>query len=256
MLSVVTYNLRFVLKNDGINSLIHRIGAIMEVFKARKPDIVCFQEVTDENIGYLKNALPEYEIVFNQRNSDFGGEGLATAFRKDSFRLLHLSIFWLSPTPTVPGSRHKDQSGCPRICQRTVIMRLSDRKLFKFYNIHLDHIGESARVLGMQNVLDEVKNDYETLRLPFFILGDFNDIPDSQPIKLCEMFNYPQIKDLTRNVKLSYHGFGKPEQECKIDYIFADSESASQNYKAFVWDTVVNGIYLSDHYPIEVNLQL
>lgn len=256
MLNIVTYNIRFPWDGDGINSFVHRSGMVVSKIKKEAPDVICFQEGVDSNIDHLSDALPEYHIVFNQRNADLGGEGLATAYRKDKFRLLELDYFWLSPTPYVPASRFEGQSSCPRICQSVTLKRRSDGKLFRLYNIHLDHVGDAARILGIKAVLDRVAQDKSKMELPFFILGDFNALPHSQTIDYCNNGSPVPIADLTRDIPVSFHGFGNKDHYSKIDYIYADEQSASLESSVCIWDDCKNGIYLSDHYPISLSIQL
>jgi len=149
-MKLVTFNIRCSWDKDGINNFLHRAGGIACVIKSEKPDVVCFQECTDQIYDLLKTFLPDYHIVFNQRNADLKGEGLATALRKDSAELLGLESFWLSPTPYLPGSRYEEQSLCPRICQ-CVTVRCED-KIFRVYNVHLDHKSDLARRLGIDAV--------------------------------------------------------------------------------------------------------
>lgn len=250
MLSLTTFNLRCAWNQDGINSFISRAGGIIEKIHEKAPQILCFQEGTDQNINFLKRTLTDYHIIFNQRNADFGGEGLATAYRKDQFHLLALDSFWLSDTPHMPGSRFAEQSIYPRICQKLLFKRLSDDKLFRVYNVHLDHISEQAKILGIQCVLQHIEADAALLPLPFFILGDLNAEPDSKTITFCKEYMPVSIKDLTENISASFHDFGRLRYESKIDYIFADTNTAAFPFNVECWEDCINGIYLSDHYPI------
>ena len=256
MLSIVTYNLRFPWNGDGINSFMHRAGMIVDKINKEKPDIICFQEGVDKNIDFLQSTLHDYEIVFDQRNTDFGGEGLAVAFRKSKFRLLELSFFWLSPTPYLPGSRFESQSNCPRICQRLTFKRKEDSKLFRVFNTHLDHVSDEARILGIQSVMSYVEEENARMELPFFIMGDLNAEPESRTIAYCNSYAKLPIRDLTCSIPVSYHGFGKEDELCKIDYIFSDVQTASLPYSVRVWDDCYNGIYLSDHYPIALEIDI
>lgn len=254
MLSLTTFNLRCAWNQDSINSFISRAGGIIEKIHEQAPQILCFQEGTDQNIDFLKRTLTDYHIIFNQRNADFGGEGLATAYRKDQFHLLALDSFWLSDTPHMPGSRFAEQSIYPRICQKLLFKRLSDGKLFRLYNVHLDHISEQAKILGIQCVLQHIEADAALLPLPFFILGDFNAEPDSETITFCKNYAPIPVKDLTAKIPVTFHNFGNMKDACKIDYIFADANIAALPYVTESWEDCVNGIYLSDHYPVRLEI--
>lgn len=256
MLSIISYNLRYSWSGDGANSFVSRAGNILTVIERESPDIICFQEGVERNIDFLSRHLDGYHIVFNQRNSDLGGEGLATAYRKDRFRLLELSFFWLSPTPDKPGSRYPDQSDCPRICQCATFKRIEDGALFRTFNLHLDHVGDKARILGMQTVMERVKADGQRWPLPFFILGDFNAEPGSETMSFCDTHDSPKIVDLTRDIPATFHDFGRAPAPSKIDYIYSDAQTAKRKFSTRILTDCVNGIYLSDHYPVALEIDI
>lgn len=254
-MKIVTFNLRCAWNGDGKNSFPHRGGAILNKIEKEKPDVISFQEAIEKNVSFLRNALPEYHILFNQRNQDYRGEGVATALKKSSVELLGLDSFWLSPTPHIPGTRFEEQSSCPRICQ-CLLLRQVDGKMFRIYNTHLDHQGEQARVLGIQAVLRRIQKDREILNIPFFLMGDFNATPDSETIRICNESIAPAVKELTEPITLSFHGYGKITKNYKIDYIYADAVTAQLPVTVAPWDEEADGIYLSDHYPLQIEISL
>ena len=251
-MKLVTFNIRCSWSGDGVNSFLHRAGGIVSQINEKKPDVICFQECTDEIAAFLRSSLTDYTLVFNQRNSDRRGEGLAAALRKNSAELLGLEAFWLSPTPNLPGSRFEDQSSCPRICQ-CLTLRV-ENTVFRVYNLHLDHKGEGARQLGMGATLRRVSEDLAREDLPFFILGDFNATFDSFTIGLCKSNNFVELAELTADIDKTFHGYGRITGPYKIDYIFADRNTAAKAKSTATWLYEHEGIYLSDHYPIETEI--
>lgn len=243
-MKIATFNIRCSWDKDGINSFLHRAGGILHKINEEKPDVIGFQECTGAITAFLRKTLPDYEILFNQRNADLKGEGLATALRKDTTELLGLESFWLSPTPFLPGSRYEEQSSCPRICQSS-ILRWQDT-VFRLYNIHLDHKSELARALGMEATLNKIAEDKEKMGLPLFVLGDFNATPEEKPITLCK----ETLTELTAEIDYTFHFYGKQEAPYKIDYIFADAKTAEKCRTVTPWADESDGIYLSDHYPL------
>lgn len=248
MFKIVSFNLRYQYTGDGVCSFIFRAGNILEKINSEKPDVICFQEGTDENIGFLKRNLSGYHVMFTQREKDLSGEGLAFAYRPEKYHLLKLDFFWLSDTPEKPGSRFADQSICPRICQSLLFKRIADGKLFRVYNLHLDHESENATLLGIKCALNRVAEECEKLPLPFFLMGDFNSLPESLTVNYCKQFAAPKMVDLTSRIEYTYHEFKKKKD--KIDYIFCDEATASLSHTATPWTDEINGICLSDHYPV------
>jgi endonuclease/exonuclease/phosphatase family metal-dependent hydrolase len=230
----------------------HRAGLIYDKINKEKPDIIGFQECTPKNMEVMEKLFPEYTFHGTYRSENYWGEGVFTAVRKELYRVVACEIFWISPTPYVPGSRFPSQSDCPRICNVAEIRRREDNKMIRLFNIHLDHISEEARVDGMKCVLDKMAEYSARLPMPTAILGDFNCNPQSLPIKMCSEHAAPALFDVTAEISLTCHGFNgafSPEWE-KIDYIFAGAELASKHIKTETWEECHAGIYLSDHYPV------
>jgi len=249
-MKIVTFNLRNVWIGDGINGFIHRAGMIISKINTEKPDVICFQEGIAPICSFLEQTLGDYVFLFNQRNSDYNGEGLITAVRCKTVTVLGLDFFWLSDTPYVAGSRFEVQSTCPRICQVLILKNNESGKLFRVYNVHLDHKSDEARICGTKLIAQRIKADIEKLDIPYFFLGDFNATPDSDTIKYCNNNELVSIVDLARESGGTYHGYGVLENPIKIDYIFTDENTASACSALEVWRDCINGIYLSDHYPI------
>lgn len=255
-MKIVSFNLRCTWNKDGINSFLHRAGSILYKIDSEKPDVIAFQEGTEKNIDFLQRYLTDYDFLFHQREADYSGEGLCVAFRKKDFHLLNTYAFWLSETPAVPGSRFEEQSKYPRICHCTMLLRKEDRKRFCIYNLHLDHISESAKILGMRAALEHITEKQAADPLPFFILGDFNAKPGSETIAFCNEYQPLPIVDLTKELPSTFHNFGKEDPGRKIDYIYTDLQTAALPQSISVWDDTADGIYLSDHYPICLQIKL
>lgn len=221
-MKIVTYNARCVWNGDGTNSFMHRAGMAWEKFRKEKPDIVAFQEVTAPIHDLLEQIMPEY-------------------------LLLGLETFWLSPTPYVPGSRYENQSTCPRICVMTLVREKAAGRLFRIYNVHLDHVSNEARMEGMEAVLGQMKLFDEKGTAENVLLGDFNATPETPVIAMPAEANRP-MTDVTAALPVTFHNWGRAEY--KIDYIFTSDKLAAVCGNAGVWDDEKNGIYLSDHYPV------
>ena len=248
-MKIVTFNMRFAYNTDGIQSFIHRAGLILDAIAERKPDIICFQEANDQNIGFLRKYLaPDYAILLNRRGEGLTGEGLAVAYRPDQCSLHGLEAFWLSPTPQIIASKFPGQSMHPRICQRLWFKNEETGNTLRIYNLHLEELTEDIRLQQMEMVLRRSAEESE----PTFLLGDLNTLPDGKVYAFCKEHG---LVDLTGHISGSFHNFGK-EEPIKIDYIFTDPVTAQRVRRVMVWDDCANGIYLSDHYPIEMDCDL
>lgn len=249
-IKVVTYNL----KCDSETGFLRRLPLALKRIECEKPDIIGFQEALPHMQRILGESLNEYYIVGFGRDSDFVGESNCVAYRRDTFRLFGFSQCWLSPTPYVPGSRFEEQSSCPRIFTTVILKHRECILPFRFYNTHLDHVSEKARVLGIAQILEIIKSDNDNWRLGIILTGDLNAEPFSQTITNILNFDAYPLKDTTASIKNTFHDFGKLPRECKIDYIFTDH--CTEHSNPYIWDDYKDGIYISDHYPVSVDIIL
>ncbi len=78
----------------------------------------------------------------------------------------------------------------------------------------------------------------------------------SAPITLCNSYGSIRLKELTEAIDHTFHNYGTRPAPCKIDYIFADADTAARPYTVIPWTDEANGIYLSDHYPLQLEIEL
>lgn len=249
-MKLVTYNLRCMYRGDGINSFVHRGGLILDTIKEKKPDIICCQEAVPENVAFLRRYLaPDYTVLFTQREKDLTGEGLAVAYRQDKCSLYGLEVLWLSPTPNQIATKFPGQSKHSRICQKLWFKNEKTGNSFKLYNLHLEELSEDVRVQQMALAMDWAERE----TVPAILLGDLNSTPNG---KLWNSIRERGFVELTQDIDISFHGFGKRDPGYKLDYFFAKPETAALCSDVHIWDACVDGIYLSDHYPIEMTCDL
>lgn len=255
-MKIVTWNLRSVYIGDGINGFIHRAGMICKKILDEKPEVIAFQEVIEATLPVMERMLPEYLFTGHFRNADYGGEGVFTAIRKDCMQMLGSEVIWMSDTPYEAGSRFEVQSPCPRVCLMTQLRCRETGKIFRVFNLHLDHESEEARVKGIQCALNFVKEYNDKKEFPLFIMGDFNASPKSDVHKICGDFG--GLSELTGHIENTFHNYGGdvPEEFRKIDYIYVSDELKTRVKKTEAWEDEIDGIYLSDHYPICTELDM
>ena len=253
-MKIVTWNLRCIWSGyDGIYSFVHRAGIIYEKILEEMPDVIAFQEVTVDSLELMKRMLPEYVFFGSFREESFDGEGLFTAFRKKKYALMTGDVFWCSLTPYLPGSRFANQSEYPRICICTKLRDLKTHKTIRFINVHLDNESDEARKLGLDCIFNYIATHNAADKQPTMILGDFNAVPESETMGA--VFAKDWLVDATASIKeTTFHDFGKVDNE-KIDYIFMTKDLSGYIVNVQLWKDEQNGIYLSDHYPICVELK-
>ena len=251
---IVSFNLRCVWKGDGINAFIFRAGMIYDKIMREIPDVLAFQEMSVDHLKLLQRMLPEYAFCGQFRSKNYTGEGVFTAVRKDAWDVIAYETFWISLTPYVAGSRFEDQSDCPRICVVTQIRHKETGKMLRLYNIHLDHISNTARIKGIRCVFEKMEEFNGKVPLPSLVLGDYNAYPDSETIRFCDDYKTPVMFDVTKEIPVTFHDYGK--RGVKIDYIYVTEDMVDAVLETKIWDTKYNGIYLSDHYPVCADVEL
>ncbi|MBQ9783343.1 MAG: endonuclease/exonuclease/phosphatase family protein [Clostridia bacterium] len=243
-LKIMTFNLRTDVKNDGVNYFPNRQERILETIQAEQPDLIGFQEAKEMARAFLKKNLSDtYTVLGCGRDQDYRDEACLVAYRTESFDLINLETRFLSTAPTVPGSRYEgsDQSRCSRLFVHAELIHRDMTEPIHFFNTHLDHKGKSAMLLGMNQILQRISG----CSGPFVLTGDMNALPDSDCIRMA--LSYEGMKDATASIPHSFHGYGAYTEGHKIDYIFTNGKPLSA-YP--VEDIPVEGVYISDHYPI------
>lgn len=252
-ISVTTFNIRCDHNQDGNNSFCYREPLIKKVINKRNSDIIGFQEVLPHIFRWLQKNFNQYNIVGCGRDSNLSEEHMVIAYKRDKFELLDLSTIWLSKTPNIPGSRFENQSICPRTCTIALLREYETNKLFRIYVTHLDHETDYARQEGLKLITKKIKEDQNKYNVSSILMGDFNDIPEKINLeKLTNDLEKPFI-DFSKDSGITFHNYNKNDEKVKIDYIYA-----TNNFKLkdiLKWEECENGIYLSDHYPIEVKLE-
>jgi endonuclease/exonuclease/phosphatase family metal-dependent hydrolase len=250
-IKVMSFNLRTRVASDGINCFDNRVDRILETIRTESPDLIGFQEATDGMREIISNAISdEYIMLGAGRNADYTGEGVPIAFKRSFASLFSFETFWLSATPSAPGSCFEkvEQSRCPRIAVIAKLVPNGYGKTITFCNTHLDHMSDTARLLGMSTILQKLSECGEGL----ILTGDMNARPDSLPITAARAFDGGRLLEASEPIDATFHAWGS--RAIKIDYIFSDLPSSNAYH---VPDEPAEGQpYISDHYPICATLSL
>lgn len=242
-MKLVTFNIRRDFEHDGNNDFSFRKAMILEKLRREAPDAVCFQEVLPHVAAWLKESLEGYNVIGCGRTEALDDEQMAIAYRKDRLNLIAMETFWLSETPQIPGSRYPVQSNWPRTGTEALFQDLDSGLVFRLTNVHLDHEGPQARELGLRQLLEKPAAGLFP-GAPAIIVGDMNAKPEDPEMAALKGSSY---QNLTAGIGVTYHGFGRAERPCSIDYILARGFRCQGVEK---WTDQRDGVYLSDHYPV------
>src|SRR5687768_15282760 len=144
-LRVMSFNVRVGSADDGNDSWNHpsngvdRKDLVVSTVENYNPDILGLQEDLDYQGNYIRDQTSGYSMFRRGANADGSGEEVAILYRTNRFTRHRQGSFWLSPTPTTPGSEF-GSAEFPRIVNW---LELSDNQnsgfRFVVMNTHWEH---------------------------------------------------------------------------------------------------------------------
>ena len=254
-LKMMTYNIRLDNPSDGENAWPNRKDYFTSQIQFYSPDIFGVQEALPNQVTYIASALPDYNKFGIGREEKEEGEACTIYYKKDRFQVDKISTFWLSENPNVV-SRGWD-AACNRVCTSALFKDLKTKKLFWVFNVHLDHIGNEARIKGVQLVLSKIK-EFNTKNYPVFLMGDFNSEPDTPQIAEIKKV-MDDTKDVSKEKPFGPLGTFNDFEHNKpvnllIDYIFISKNSGLKVQKHAVLSDSKDLKYPSDHLPVYIEI--
>ncbi|KAJ6923665.1 hypothetical protein NC652_017098 [Populus alba x Populus x berolinensis] len=105
-LTVMTFNLHEDQAEDSPNSWEKRKDLCISVITNYSPMILCTQQGVKTQLDYLQQCLPGYgQFGISRKGSqDASDEHCTIFYDKEKVELLEGGTFWLSESPSVPGS--------------------------------------------------------------------------------------------------------------------------------------------------------
>lgn len=254
-LKIMTYNIRLDVASDGENAWPKRKDYFASQIQFYSPDIFGVQEATPNQVTDIASALPNYNKFGVGREEGGTGEACTIYYKKDRFKVEQSNTFWLSETPNVV-SRGWD-AACNRVCTYGLFKDLKTKKTFWVFNLHLDHMGEEARIKGVQLALKKI-SELNTKKYPAFLMGDFNSEPDTKQIA-----EIKKVMDDTKDVSKekpfgpsgTFNDFKHNEPvTLLLDYIFVSKNSGLKIQKHAVLSDSKDLKYPSDHLPVLIEI--
>lgn len=254
-LKIMTYNIRLDVASDGENAWPNRKDFFASQIQFYSPDIFGVQEAMPNQVAEIASALPEYNKFGIGREMEEKGEACTIYYKRDRFQLQEFGTFWLSETPKIV-SRGWD-AACNRVCTYGLFKDKNSKTTFWVFNVHLDHMGNEARVKGVQLILAKMK-EINSRKYPVFLIGDFNSEPDTPQIAEIkkEMDDTREVsKEKPFGPSGTFNGF-KHDQPVTllIDYIFVSKNSGLKIKKHAVLSDSKDLKYPSDHLPVLIEI--
>ena len=253
--SIISYNIRYDNNWDIENSWKIRRNKISQILVQYSPSIIGIQEGLLNQVQYIDSSLIDYDYVgVGRDDGKKKGEFCAIYFDTTRYVLSKNSTFWLSETPDTISVGW--DAALERICTYGLFKDRITKEEFWVFNTHFDHIGVVAREKSSELILKRI-NKINHQSLPVILMGDFNSIPNSSPVKeiKTELSDALQISlEKLQGPRGTFNGFNEDLPiEKRIDYIFTnDLKVLSYTH---INDRLNNNRHISDHLPVMIKIQ-
>ena len=256
-LNIMTYNIRYDNPNDGENQWSKRKEFLANQITYNEVDIFGIQEGLHHQVQYLNSSFENFSYVgIGRDDGKEKGEYSAIFYNSNKFKVIESDTFWLSETPREISVGW--DASMERICTYALIESEKSNQRFWVFNTHFDHIGAVARLESSKLIFNKIE-EINSKQLPVFVMGDFNLLPASDPIKYLS-----NVLNDTKQICLSkpfgptgtFNGFKfhKPVED-RIDYIFTNKEKVQVNKYAVLSDSK-DCKYPSDHLPVLIEVEI
>ncbi len=230
-----------------------RLPRVLASIEADGFAIFGVQEAVKRQLDDILSATGYEKVGVGRDDFAEGGEHSCIVFDPRRFTLLDGGTFALSETPDVAGSMSWNTC-CPRIASWGKFKDAASGREFCYYNTHLDHRSELARVEGIKLVVAHARENCGGL--PLILTGDFNAHPDSETYRVAASLlrDAAVISETPKTGPgATFHGYHLREVlQQPIDFIFV---SDGIRVKTFAVDgRKFCGDWPSDHYPVYAEL--
>ncbi len=228
------------------------------------PDLLGTEEVLPNQLADLQAAFPGYGYYGDGRDGNNLGEHSGIFYRASRFTPVAHGDFWLSATPTVPGTTftgNGTDTGNPRIASWIKLTDNQSHQTYFVLNTHwsLDSLARSQSATLIRNEINQLSGG-----LPLIVMGDFNTDLSSSALQTLTGVNIPgfDLSDSYRQVfptvgpnEATFHNFTGNQAGVAIDHIFS-TPTVFTATAAEIVHTSYNGKYPSDHFPITATLRV
>jgi endonuclease/exonuclease/phosphatase family metal-dependent hydrolase len=248
-LRVMTFNVRYPAKGDGVNVWEQRRDLLIETVRKNAPDLVGTQELFHLQGQYIVEKLPEYGWFGLSRRGNQEDEHMGVFYRKDRLELAESGNYWLSEKPEEPGSMSWNVT-LPRMVTWGVFRDRRNGRRFQFFNTHFAHRREDsdARTQSARVIAERLR------KLPagadLILTGDFNTDAGSEPHRILTEL----LKDAHASVAEpkgpadTFHGFSGKPRPGRIDWILYRGKLKTLSVETITENR--DGRYPSDHFPV------
>ena len=245
---VMSFNVRYPASSDeGDKKWDNRRAGVIEMLKAKKPDLIGVQECYISQRTYIVENLTQYEtygLVRDNGQETGSGETMSILWNKDKFEKVECGTFWLSETPDKPSKGWG--AGHYRDCTWILFKEKKTGKMLYYFNTHLDHQVKEAMTNGAKLIRTKI-NEINTDGYPVILTGDMNVEPSSDVLPHFKM-NDARTSTLDTDNSATFTGWGSSSKI--IDYLFFEGKGLNVWSYQTVKGPWAGYTYISDHNPV------
>ena len=233
-LVIGSYNIRYYNTGDEEQGDIWktRCKVMCDQMNFEAPDVFGAQEVTHPQLIDMLSQLDNYGYTGKGRDDgNTEGEYSCIFYKKDRLTLLDEGTFWLSQTPEQVSFGW--DAACRRVCSWGKFMVLNTGFTFYHFNLHMDHVGVTARREGAKLVIDRIRSISQGA--PVILTGDFTvDQNDeiytlfSQSGLLADCYASARLRFAENGTYIAFNPNAKTES--RIDHIFVTPQFTVDKY--------------------------
>jgi endonuclease/exonuclease/phosphatase family metal-dependent hydrolase len=142
-------------------------------------DVAALQEATELQLADLSASLPDYDYVIGNRSDGHRGdqrwyEFVPIFYKRDRFEQLATGSFWVSQTPTKPGSIMPETKFHGRAFSWVQLRDRASGVVYLVGSVHIHGLQAVKEIAAIRQMLAKVEHDG-----PVILLGDYNMLPTS-----------------------------------------------------------------------------
>lgn len=240
--TIMSFNLRFALANDGENSWEKRSGIVSRVLKRDLPDFLGVQEANHIQARFLADNFTSHRHIGWHHRSEKRWQS-NMIFYHHSWRCTDDYHWFLSETPETKSIMKGAK--WPRQC---VIGRFEKQgKQLVVVNTHFD-FDQMVQEKSAKLILELLKQF--PFDLPVVITGDFNADPQSPAWQIFLNNGFDEV--CNGHYATTFHGFDGRASGRHIDWILFRNNIIRSAHKVIQYNEA--GRYPSDHFPVWAKL--
>lgn len=246
-LRVCSYNVRYAGLDVEEDAWERRRDGVASLLRFHDPDVVCLQEVWQEQLPDLAERLPAYEWV---RSGASNGEHTPIGYRAERLSTVDESAFSLSETPADLDAYDWD-AAIPRVTTRATLEDGGTGERLAVVCTHFDHQSPEARRRSADLLADRLRDR----SLPTVLAGDLNCTPADDPYGTLTDAGFRDAREAAADPhgpEETFNDFEAPQPGERIDHVLVDGFDVERF--GVLADLDGRARYPSDHFAVVADL--